>query len=172
MGGRRGIGDIYGARASVLLGTAATERAFRALAPTKSIVHIATYGVLNKHNPMFSFVELAPEGRDDGRLEVHELFGLTLSARLVVLSACQTALGSGAFADVPPGDDWVGLVQGFLYAGAANVLATLWPVEDGATAVLMGRFYGELASGRSESVALAEAQRRAIRNPRTSHPFY
>ena len=168
----KAIGDIYGARASVLVGTAASERAFRALAPTKSIVHIATYGVLNKHNPMFSFVELAPEGRDDGRLEVHEVFALSLSARLVVLSACQTALGSGAFADVPPGDDWVGLVQGFLYAGAANVLATLWPVEDGATAVLMGSFYRELASGRSESVALAEAQRTTLRNPRTSHPFY
>jgi CHAT domain-containing protein len=166
------IRDIYGDRASVLVGSAASERAFRAMAPTKSIVHIATYGILNKHNPLFSFVELAPEGTEDGRLEVHEVFGLTLSARLLVLSACQTALASGAIADVPPGDDWVGLVQGFLNAGAANVLATLWSVEDRTTAGLMKNFYGELAAGRSESEALADVQRAALRDPRTAHPFY
>jgi CHAT domain-containing protein len=166
------IGDIYRDRASVLVGSAASESAFRALAPTKSIVHIATYGILNKHNPLFSFVELAPEGADDGRLEVHEVFGLTLSARLLVLSACQTALASGAIADVPPGEDWVGLVQGFLYAGAANVLATLWSVEDRATARLMSNFYRELNEGGSEGAALAEAQRAAMRDPRTAHPFY
>ena len=151
---------------------AASESAFRAIAPTKSIVHIASYGVLNKHNPLFSFVELARKGNEDGRLEVHEVFGLTLNARLLVLSACQTALGSGAIADVPLGDDWVGLVQGFLYAGAANVLATLWSVEDRATAHLMINFYRELNAGRSESAALAEAQRAALRDPRTAHPFY
>jgi CHAT domain-containing protein len=100
------------------------------------------------------------------------VFALTLSARLVVLSACQTAVGSGAFADVPPGDDWVGLVHGFLFAGAANVLATLWPVEDGATAVLMSSFYQALGSGQSESASLAAAQRAAIRSAHTSHPFY
>jgi CHAT domain-containing protein/tetratricopeptide (TPR) repeat protein len=166
------IGDIFGDRASVLVGAAASERAFRTLAPTKSIVHIATYGVLNKHNPLFSFVELAPDGENDGRLEVHEVFALTLNARLLVLSACQTALGSGAIADVPSGDDWVGLVQGFLAAGAANVLATLWPVEDRATAGLMSSFYRELYAGRSESAALAEAQRAALRDSRTAHPFY
>lgn len=166
------ISDIYGDRASVLVGAAASERAFRALAPTKSIVHVATYGVLNKHNPLFSFVEFAPEGNEDGRLEVHEAFALTLTARLVVLSACQTALASGAIADVPPGDDWVGLVQGFLYAGAANVLATLWSVEDQSTARLMSSFYRELAAGKSEPAALADAQRAALRDPRTAHPFY
>lgn len=166
------ISNIYGDRASVLVGSAASESAFRAMAPTKSIVHIATYGILNKHNPLFSFVELAPEGTEDGRLEVHEVFALTLSARLLVLSACQTALASGAIADVPPGEDWVGLVEGFLYAGAANVLASLWSVEDRATARLMGSFYRELSQGRSEGAALAEAQRAALRDPRTAHPFY
>jgi CHAT domain-containing protein len=166
------IGDIYRDGASMLFGGAASERAFRALAPAKSIVHIASYGILNKHNPLFSFVELAPEGTDDGRLEVHEVFGLRLSARLLVLSACQTALASGAIADVPPGEDWVGLVQGFLYAGAANVLATLWSVEDRATAALMSSFYRELNAGQSESAALAEAQLAIMHDPRTAHPFY
>jgi CHAT domain-containing protein len=166
------IRELYDNRALVLVGAAASERAFRAEAPAKSIIHVATYGVLNKHNPLFSFVELAPEGNEDGRLEVHEVFGLTLNARLLVLSACQTGLGSGAIADVPPGDDWVGLVEAFLYAGSANVLATLWSVEDRATARLMGTFYRELAAGRSETEALAYAQREALRDARTSHPYY
>jgi CHAT domain-containing protein/tetratricopeptide (TPR) repeat protein len=166
------IGRVFGERATVLVGPAASEEAFRSLAPTKSIVHIASYGILNKHNPLFSFVELAADDGDDGRLEVHEVLGMSLSARLLVLSACQTGLSSGAIADVPPGDDWVGLVQGFLYAGASNVLATLWPVEDRATARLMGSFYRELEAGRTESEAIAVAQRALLREPRTAHPFY
>ena len=111
-------------------------------------------------------------GGEDGRLEVHEVFGLSLHARLLVLSACQTGVGAGALADVPAGDDWVGLAQAFLYSGAANVLATLWPVQDVATARFMERFYTELAAGRPDAEALAEAQRAAARNPRTAHPFY
>ena len=166
------IARIYGDRARVLAGPGASERALREAAGRAGIIHLATYGVLNKHNPLFSFVELAPEGGDDGRLEVHEVFGLGLAARLVVLSACQTALGSGAQVDVPPGDDWVGLVRAFLFAGASGVLATLWPVEDVATATLMARFYGNLAAGTAEIAALAGAQRDLLRNPSTAHPFY
>jgi CHAT domain-containing protein len=166
------IGRIHGDQARVLVGVGATERAFRTLAPDQAIIHLATYGVLNKHNPLFSFVELGAGGGEDGRLEVHEVFGLTLHARLLVLSACQTGLAAGALADVPPGDDWVGLAQAFLFSGAANVLATLWPVQDLATARFMERFYQELAAGRLEAEALAEAQRTAARNPATAHPFF
>jgi len=166
------IGRIYGVQARVLVGPPATEQAFRALAGDQRIIHLATYGVLNKHNPLFSFVELGAGDGQDGRLEVHEVFGLTLHARLLVLSACQTGVAAGALADVPPGDDWVGLVQGFLYAGASNVLATLWPVADVATARLMERFYSELAAGRPEAEALALAQRVALREPGTVHPFF
>ena len=166
------IRRIYGDRAQTLIGTPATERAFRTLAPEQEIVHLATYGVLNKHNPLFSYVELGAGGGEDGRLEVHEVFGLTLHAHLLVLSACQTGVAAGQLADVPPGDDWVGLVQGFLYAGASNVLATLWPVADVATARLMERFYSELAAGRPEAEALALAQRAAARGPGTAHPFF
>jgi CHAT domain-containing protein/Tfp pilus assembly protein PilF len=166
------IRRIYGDRAETLVGTPATARAFRERAPEQEIVHLATYGVLNKHNPLFSYIELSKSPDEDGRLEVHEVFGLTLNARLLVLSACETGLAAGALGDVPPGDDWVGLVQGFLYAGAANVVATLWPVADVATARLMERFYRELFTGRSEAEALALAQRAAVRDPKLAHPFY
>ncbi|MGZ6564791.1 MAG: CHAT domain-containing tetratricopeptide repeat protein [Solirubrobacteraceae bacterium] len=166
------IGRAFGSRAHLLIGDRATKRALRDAAPYQSIIHLATYGVLNKDNPLFSFVALAPEGEDDGRLEVHEVFGIGLRARLVVLSACRTALGAGALADVPAGDDWVGLVQAFLSAGASNVMATLWPVEDRTTADVMARFYAALAAGQSEAEALAEAQRTTLRKSGTAHPFY
>jgi CHAT domain-containing protein len=160
------------AGADVLTGGAATESAFRREAPSRRVLHLATYGVLNKQNPLFSFVELAPGGDQDGRLEVHEVFGLRLAADLVVLSACQTGLASGALADVPPGDDWVGLTRAFLHAGAKHVVATLWPVDDWATAALMERFYEGYASDAEPARALAAAQRALLATPTTSHPFY
>jgi CHAT domain-containing protein len=160
------------AGAAVLTGAAATEAALRRAAPGQRVLHLATYGVLNKHNPLFSFVELAPDGDDDGRLEVHEVFGLDLAADLVVLSACQTALGSGALADEPAGDDWVGLTRAFLHAGARRVVATLWPVEDVATAELMERFYEAYAAGADPVRALARAQRAFAAQAATAQPFY
>jgi CHAT domain-containing protein len=166
------IGRLFGTDAHLLVGDQASKRALIDAAGGQSIIHFATYGVLNKDNPLFSFVELTPQGGDDGRLEVHEVFGLNLHAQLVVLSACQTALGAGALADVPAGDDWVGLVQAFLFAGASNVLATLWPVQDRATADLMTRFYTAFRAGRPVAEALADAQRAMLRNPTTAHPFY
>jgi CHAT domain-containing protein len=105
-------------------------------------------------------------------LEVHEVFGLTLHARLLVLSACQTALGSGAASDVPAGDDWVGLSRAFLGAGAEHVIATLWAVEDRSTARVMKQLHGHLRAGDSVIAALSQAQRETLRNPATSGPFY
>jgi len=166
------ISRLYGDRARVLVGTRATERAVRDASASAGVVHLATYGVLNKHNPLFSFVELAAEGEDDGRLEVHEVFSLGLQARVVVLSACQTGLASGTLTDIPAGDDWVGLVRAFLFAGANSVLATLWPVEDGATAMVMEQFHTRLTAGDDLATAVARAQRGMLGNPATAHPFY
>jgi CHAT domain-containing protein/tetratricopeptide (TPR) repeat protein len=171
---RREVAGIpaLGGDVRVLSGGAASEDAFRREASSRRVLHLATYGVLNKPNPLFSFVELAAGGAHDGRLEVHEVFGLDLAADLVVLSACQTGLGSGALADVPAGDDWVGLTRAFLHAGAARVVATLWPVEDQATARLMERFYQELARGTEPARALAQGQRALLADRTMANPFY
>ncbi len=166
------IAKMYGRDATVLTGSRATRQALADAALGRSIIHLATLGVLNKHNPLFSFVKLAPSKDSDGRLEVHDVSAMNLRADLVVLSACQTAVGSGRVSDVPPGDDWVGLVQAFQSAGAAKVLATLWPVDDSATAQLMKTFYGALRAGKTEAQALASAQRKAISNPASRAPFY
>ncbi|HVD59820.1 MAG TPA: CHAT domain-containing protein [Gemmatimonadaceae bacterium] len=166
------IKNIYGARATVLSGRDASEQNLRAKLRDNATLHLATFGVLNKHNPLFSFVELAPSNGANGRLEVNEVYGLGLSGQLVVLSACQTAVGSGALADVPPGDDWVGLVQAFLQGGARDVLASLWPVDDRATAQLMEEFHRRYSAGRTPASAIAEAQRVLLRRPNTASPFY
>jgi CHAT domain-containing protein len=166
------IRELYGEDATILTGTRASERALRDNAGQFGVIHLATYGRLNQHNPLFSFVDLARTNDHDGRLEVHEVLGLILNTRLLILSACQTALASGAVSDVPAGDDWVGLVRSFLGAGAQNVIATLWAVEDRATAQLMERLHRQLRAGQSEAAALAQAQRATLRNPATAGPFY
>jgi CHAT domain-containing protein len=166
------VARLVGRDARVRIGPMAREDGFKREASEQRVIHLATYGVLNKNNPLFSFVELTAGGGDDGRLEVHEVFGLRLSADLVVLSACQTGLGSGALADVPPGDDWVGLTRAFLHAGAGAVVATLWQVDDWATAVMMERFYQAMAGGAEPVRALAEAQQAMAKDPATAHPWY
>jgi hypothetical protein len=107
------IGRVHGTQATVLVGADATRRSMNAALPGLDVLHLATYGVLNRRNPLFSYVELAPDGNEDGRLEVHDIYGLPITARLVVLSACQTGIGSGLRSDVPAGDEWVGLSRAF-----------------------------------------------------------
>ena len=167
----RSLARLFGDRTRALTGGEATERAFRDLAPRYGILHLATVGSLNRANPLFSWIDLASEG-DDGRLEVHEIYGLELDARLVVLSACETGLGGGALTTAPAGDDWVGLTRAFLTAGADNVLASLWRVEDLATARLMERFYEGVETGASLPGALAASQRTLIHDQDTAHPYY
>jgi CHAT domain-containing protein len=167
-----GIRRIYGARATVLTGSRASQRALRDALPNFGTLHFAAFGVLNRRNPLFSFVKLATTSTDDGRLEVNRVFDLPLSGQLVILSACQTALGAGLNEDVPPGDDWIGLVQGFLQGGASRVVASLWTVDDHATAVLMERFHKRVEQRQPPASALAEAQRETLRKAETRSPFF
>ncbi|MDP9268491.1 MAG: tetratricopeptide repeat protein [Acidobacteriota bacterium] len=162
----------HGAR--LLVGTRATESDFKRLAGDYGTIHLATHGFFNKVNPLFSGVELEPDARDDGRLEVHEVLELRLRAGLVTLSACETALGTGYYSDVPAGDDFVGLTDAFLRAGSSSVLATLWEVNDRSTSEFMTEFYRRLERpGGEGDLALATAQRRMLAShSRFRHPYY
>jgi len=168
----RAITDVFSDEALSLVGAEATEEAFVQAADRFGVLHLATYGSMNRANPLFSWLDLAPGETGDARLEVHEVYGLQLDARLVVLSACETALGAGAHTDAPAGDDWVGLTRAFLAAGADNVVASLWRVEDLATAELMESFYRELGERAPLIDALATAQRTLIQDSNAAHPFY
>jgi CHAT domain-containing protein len=166
------IGRLFGEGATVLIGPEASEEVFREKAHEFDFIHLATFGRLNKTNPLFSFMELAGTSSEPGFLEAHEVFDHDLRTRLLTLSACQSGLGSGGLWDVPPGDDWVGLTSAFLSAGADNVLASLWQVEDLATAELMQAFYRFLVADQEMPGALASAQRHMLETPDTAHPFY
>ena len=100
---------------------------------------------------------------------------LELDADLVTLSACETGLGSGYFAEIPAGDDYVSLTRAFLYAGSAMVLATLWEVDDASTLRLMKQFYGDLSEavqGEDKTGALTRAQRAMLSSDEYKHPYF
>ena len=139
------------------------------------MLHLATHGVFNKVNPLLSGLELEADVDNDGLLQVHEVLGLRLHADLVTLSACETALGSGYFAEVPAGDEFVGMTRAFLAAGSSSVVATLWDVDDRASVTLMPRFYERLKqSSATESTAdsLTRAQRELHASKALAHPYY
>lgn len=168
----RSIREFFPERHTVFVGARATEGAFKQRAGDYRVLHLATHGYFNKINPLLSGLELEPSAGQDGRLEVHEILNLRLDADLVSLSACETALGSGYFADVPAGDDFVSLTRAFLFAGSDSVLASLWEVNDRSTLRLMREFYEKLSlSGKA--AALAQVQRSSIRNDgQNRHPYY
>jgi CHAT domain-containing protein len=135
-------------------------------------VHFATHGFIESDRPELSrlVMSLYDENgqRRDGYLRLSDIYGLRLDADLVVLSACRTALGKEI-----RGEGLVGLTRGFMYAGAARVLASLWSVEDRATAELMAIFYrGMLRDGLSPAAALRQAQLEVARKPSWRAPFY
>ncbi|GER82946.1 hypothetical protein KTAU_15830 [Thermogemmatispora aurantia] len=137
--------------------------------PLAPLLHIAAHGLFRLDAPNFSFIQLA-----DRQLSTIEVFNLDLaSCSLVTLSACET--GRVALGGV---DEVMGLGRGFLYAGAASLLPTLWKVDDASSAELMTLFYEGLLAGRSKVMALAEAQRAFLARTRSSahacyaHPYF
>ena len=136
------------------------------------IVHFATHGLINSEHPELSGLVLSlvdEHGKpQDGFLRMREIFNLRLPADLVVLSACQTALGREI-----KGEGLIGLTRGFMYAGAERVVASLWQVDDQATAQLMRYFYrGMLKEGLRPAAALRAAQLEMSRSSRWPEPYY
>jgi tetratricopeptide (TPR) repeat protein len=131
----------------------ATLAAWTRLAPQAQILHLACHAQFRRDNPAFSHLALA-----DGPLPLFEVAGTPLQAELVSLSACETGIGLATH-----GDEVLGLARAFLTAGSANVLATLWPVGDAASARLAGDFHRAWQSGLPLAQALQQAQRQAIR---------
>src|ERR1051326_1827054 len=144
----------------ILRAESATRAAFVEASPSSSFIHIATHAIFRQDNPMFSSFKLA-----DGYFTAFDLFSLVCPTNLVTLSACQSGMS-----EVTGSDDLIGLMRGFLYAGARTLLLSLWNVSDESTAELMVHFYREWQKGASKSAAL----RRAMLSVREKHPnpFY
>ena len=136
------------------------------------IVHFATHGLLNNEHPDLSGIILSmvdEQGRpQNGFLRLHDIYNLELPADLVVLSACNSALGKEV-----RGEGLVGIVRGFMYAGAARVVASLWKVDDEATGVLMEQFYREMLENHlPPAAALRKAQVAMWQAGQWRSPFY
>jgi CHAT domain-containing protein len=133
-------------------------------------VHFATHGLINEINPELSGLLLAQckSTKEDGILFLVEVYNLNLNADLVVLSGCETGLGQ-----IASGEGIIGLARAFLYAGASNLLVSLWQVDDPTTAVLMVDFYQKVLLGMTMAEALRGAKLRMIRgNPKFARPYY
>jgi CHAT domain-containing protein len=136
------------------------------------ILHFATHGLLNNERPELSGLVLSLIDRagnpQDGFLRLHEIYNLQLNADLVVLSACETGRGKEI-----KGEGLIGLTRGFMYSGAPRVVASLWNVDDLATAELMKLFYrGMLKDGLPAGAALRTAQLELSRQKRWASPYF
>jgi CHAT domain-containing protein/tetratricopeptide (TPR) repeat protein len=175
---RREVRSVRGKirHANAYIDGAATEERVRDALGRPMIVHIATHGTVNVRNPLFSAIELARGSATDhpsrdGRLTVHEVLGLRVRSPMVFLSGCETGLGGGWSTGFAHQEDYGTLAQSFLYAGAGNVVATLWRIEDEGAAMFAERFYGWLRR-TAPTEALARAQRDLLRSASRSDPYY
>ena len=154
---------------TILVGEKASEEAIKKLPLIDyRLIHFACHGFLDERNPFRSALVLSlnSQQEDDGYLQMREIYGLSLNADLVVLSACQAGNGIMERTEGP-----MGLVRPFFYAGARSVIASLWSISDKTTVLFMKEFYRNLVEGRAIGKALQLAKNRML-NSAWSHPFY
>lgn len=149
---------------NIFLRDKASKATFSSKAPQSPYIHVASHGKFNAARPLQSALLLASDQGVSGQLTVSDLYVTQLNSEMVTLSACETGLGA-----VSNGDDVVGLTRGFLYAGASTVIASLWQVDDEATASLMLSMYAQLKNGdRRNALRKAQIETRA----KYPHPYY
>ncbi len=146
----------------------ATKDRFKASAGRHNMVHIAAHAELDDVDPLFSRILFASNASETGLLEAREIYTLDLrGVRLITLSACESGLGR-----VARGDEIIGFTRSLLSAGANSIVASLWPVADDSTDLLMNRLYRELAAGRDLMAGMQAAQLEVQKTRRFAHPFF
>lgn len=153
------LSELFG-DAEVLLGEQVTFEKIRSSVPACGVFHLAAHGLFRPEAPLLSSIRLA-----DRWLAVQDIYNLELGAGLVTLSACETGLGHDS-----GGDDLVGLVRGFLHAGAASLLVSLWTVDDESMTQLVTTFYTHWLAGMPKVRALRQAQLNLL--DKYEHPYY
>jgi pentatricopeptide repeat protein len=148
------IADIFGDRAAVHFHEDAIEDHIKRYGSGFRIVHLASHGLLNNNNPMFSSIAMSQiaDQADDGYLQAREIPNIDLDAELVIMSACESGRGR-----LQPGEGIMGLTRSFFSAGVPGIAASLWEVNDAATSFLMRKFYSTYPQMRSVD-ALRQAQ--------------
>lgn len=169
----KNLSDIAGPESFVARGFDASRQILETTDLSNySILHFATHGLLDPKNPEFSgfFLSMVDAtGRpQNGFITMQDVYRLQAPVDLVVLSACRTGLGK----DVR-GEGLIGLTRGFMYAGASSVVASLWKVDDEATAELMKHFYANmLQKGMRPAEALRAAQNTLRQDPHWQSPHF
>ncbi len=158
------IGAVYPAagQSLILTGAHATVDAFQKEAARARIVHVAAHAQLNDSEPLYSTIEMGAR-----KLSGLDLMGMKLHADLVVLSACDTALGKAA-----PGEGMIGMGWALAAAGARSSVLTYWKVGSGASGDFMVAFHAGLATGLSKAQSLRAAALKTMRDPAQKHPYY
>ncbi|MEL7340398.1 MAG: CHAT domain-containing protein, partial [Bacteroidota bacterium] len=155
----------------VLLGSEATELAFRQLAGQYQIIHLSSHARVNDTDPLYSQIAFShtEKAEQDGLITVAELFEMHLPVEMIVLSACETGVGK-----LYRGEGISSQAKGFAYAGAKSIITTLWSINDAASSILMPDLYEGLQAGMSKDEALREAKLRYIQQSDQlgAHPFY
>src|SRR5256712_3154268 len=165
--------DVAGSATLIATGFDASRESLESANLTKyAILHFATHGILDPKHPENSGLFLSMVDRDgkarNGFLSLQDIYGLHAPVELVVLSACRTGLGKEV-----RGEGLIGLTRGFMYAGASSVVASLWKVDDEATAELMKRFYANmLQHAMTPAAALRAAQNSISQEPQWRSPYY
>ncbi len=132
-----------------------------------SFIHLATHGFINEEKPNLSGILFTSERKgEDGILYANEIYNLNLNADLVVLSACESGLGK-----IIKGEGIIGLTRGLLFAGAKNVIVSLWQVADKSTSELMIEFYRNILNGEGYSSSLRNAKLKLIKDGKYSYPL-
>jgi CHAT domain-containing protein len=171
----KAIAKKYGTESKVLIGRDASEKSFKALAPTCTRIHLATHGVIDNRQPLYSHLLLTKTNNDpenDGLLEAREIMNMDLRADLAVLSACETANGR-----IREGEGVVGMSWAFFVAGTRSMLVSQWKVNSASTSQLMVDFYQTLGfsnvlSKSNKAEALQKAALKLLRSRQYRHPFY
>ena len=151
-------------------GSAATEARFKTHAAHASVIHLAMHTALDDLDPMNSALDFGrSDSANDGRLNLFELYGMKLVARLAVLSACRT--GDGRLLH---GEGLMSAARGFAYAGCPSTVMGLWDLEDAATGAIVRDFFDRAKDGAPLDVALRDAKLRHLEqsDPAKAHPFY
>jgi CHAT domain-containing protein/Tfp pilus assembly protein PilF len=164
------LAKIYGSQQSkVYVESQAREDYFKTEANQFQVLHLATHGILNDASPMYSYLALAQGNSEteDGMLEAREIMNLNLKADLVVLSACDTALGK-----IGKGEGMIGLSWALFVAGTPATLVSQWKVHSASTTDLMLAFHRNLKAGEGKAYALRSAALNLAKSPYYNHPFY
>jgi CHAT domain-containing protein/Tfp pilus assembly protein PilF len=164
----RTVASRFGrANSVVLVGSLASEAAFKAKAGNSRVIHLATHGVLDSSNPLYSFLVLADGDGEDGMLETREVLEMDLRADLVVLSACDSGQGL-----IGGGEGVIGITWAFLAAGARAAVVSQWAVKSGTSSRQMISFYNQLKPSISRSESLRQSALEMLRGSQFNHPFY